>query len=60
MTDEPDPPIDRGTPGGEEDLVQMALRMAEEITGPVLDLETSVEPMAVNTGMTTDLQIYVQ
>ncbi|XP_067674196.1 zinc finger MYM-type protein 3-like isoform X2 [Haliotis asinina] len=44
------PLIDRGAPGGgEEDLVQMALRMAEEITGPVLDLETSVEPVAVNT-----------
>ncbi|XP_048236651.1 zinc finger MYM-type protein 3-like isoform X1 [Haliotis rufescens] len=50
------PLIDRGAPGGgEEDLVQMALRMAEEITGPVLDLETSVEPVAVNTGPNTAL-----
>ncbi|XP_041353937.1 zinc finger MYM-type protein 3-like isoform X2 [Gigantopelta aegis] len=38
--------IDR--PGGEEDLVQMALRMAEEITGPVLDLESNVQLVAVS------------
>ncbi|XP_035825720.1 uncharacterized protein LOC101855726 isoform X2 [Aplysia californica] len=36
--------------GGEEDMIQMALRMAEEMSGPIEDLESSVEPVAVNTG----------
>ncbi|KAK3098409.1 hypothetical protein FSP39_019220 [Pinctada imbricata] len=37
--------------GGElgEDMLQMALRMATEMTEPVLDLETSIEPVPVNT-----------
>ncbi|KAH9505627.1 hypothetical protein Btru_056073 [Bulinus truncatus] len=33
---------------GEEDMIQMALRMAEEMSGPIEDLESSVEPVAVN------------
>ncbi|CAG5123759.1 unnamed protein product, partial [Candidula unifasciata] len=33
---------------GEEDMIQMALRMAEEMSGPIEDLETSVEPVAVS------------
>ena len=37
---------------GEEDMIQMALRMAEEMSAPVEDLESSVEPVAVNTGTT--------
>ena len=45
-----DSQIDRQ--GGEEDLVQMALRMAEEITGPVLDLESNVQLVAVSNGET--------
>ena len=39
--------------GGElgEDMLQMALRMASEMSDePVMDLETSLEPVAVNTG----------
>lgn len=35
---------------GEEDMIQMALRMAEEMSGPIEDLESSVEPVAVNSG----------
>lgn len=35
---------------GEEDMIQMALRMAEEMSGPIEDLETSVEPVAVSSG----------
>ncbi|RUS73347.1 hypothetical protein EGW08_018882 [Elysia chlorotica] len=34
---------------GEEDMIQMALRMAEEMSTPIEDLESSVEPVAVNT-----------
>ncbi|GFR60548.1 zinc finger MYM-type protein 3 [Elysia marginata] len=34
---------------GEEDMIQMALRMAEEMSAPIEDLESSVEPVAVNT-----------
>ncbi|GFO28412.1 Zinc finger mym-type protein 3 [Plakobranchus ocellatus] len=34
---------------GEEDMIQMALRMAEEMSGPIEDLESSVEPVAINT-----------
>lgn len=34
-----------------EDMLQMALRMASEMSDePVMDLETSLEPVAVNTG----------
>lgn len=39
--------------GGElgEDMLQMALRMASEMSDePVMDLENSLEPVAVNTG----------
>lgn len=35
---------------GEEDMIQMALRMAEEMSGPIEDLESSVEPVAVSSG----------
>jgi len=34
-----------------EDMLQMALRMASEMSDePVMDLENSLEPVAVNTG----------
>lgn len=33
-----------------EDMLQMALRMASEMTEPVMDLESSIEPVPVNTG----------
>ena len=43
------------TPGASgdlgEDMLQMALRMASEMSDePVMDLETSLEPVAVSTG----------
>lgn len=34
---------------GEEDMIQMALRMAEEMSGPITDLESAVEAMPINT-----------
>jgi hypothetical protein len=34
-----------------EDMLQMALRMASEMSEPVMDLENSIEPVPVNTGM---------
>lgn len=33
-----------------EDMLQMALRMASEMSEPVMDLENSIEPVPVNTG----------
>lgn len=36
--------------GGEEDMIQMALRMAEEMSGPIADLESAVEAVPINTG----------
>ena len=47
------PTSSAGAGGGElgEDMLQMALRMASEMTDePVMDLENSLEPVAVNTG----------
>ncbi|XP_076444640.1 uncharacterized protein LOC143282766 isoform X2 [Babylonia areolata] len=35
--------------GGEEDMISMALRMAEEMSGPITDLESAVEAVPVNT-----------
>ena len=37
--------------GGEEDMISMALRMAEEMSGPIADLESAVEAVPINTGM---------
>lgn len=34
-----------------EDMLQMALRMASEMSEPVMDLENSIEPVPVNTGV---------
>ncbi|ESO84117.1 hypothetical protein LOTGIDRAFT_155441, partial [Lottia gigantea] len=34
---------------GEEDMLQMALRVADEITEPIMDLEDNVQPVAVKT-----------
>ncbi|CAG5134433.1 unnamed protein product, partial [Candidula unifasciata] len=34
---------------GDEDMLQLALRMAEEMSGPIEDLETSVEPLTIKT-----------
>lgn len=31
-------------------MLQMALRMASEMSEPVMDLENSIEPVPVNTG----------
>ncbi|XP_059140867.1 zinc finger MYM-type protein 3-like [Physella acuta] len=46
---EEDPVLMRKREGqGEEDMIQMALRMAEEMSGPIEDLESSVEPVAVS------------
>lgn len=39
-----------GEVGGEEDMIQMALRMAEEMSGPIADLESAVEAVPINTG----------
>ena len=36
--------------GVEEDMISMALRMAEEMSGPITDLEAAVEAVPVNTG----------
>ena len=36
--------------GGEEDMISMALRMAEEMSGPIADLESAVEAVPINTG----------
>ena len=36
--------------GGEEDMISMALRMAEEMSGPITDLESAVEAVPINTG----------
>ena len=37
--------------GGEaEDMIQMALRMAEEMSQPVEDMESNIEPLAVKNG----------
>jgi hypothetical protein len=57
-TSTPAPPTSSsaGGGGGElgEDMLQMALRMASEMTDePVMDLENSLEPVAVNTGSIT-------
>ena len=41
---------------GEEDMIQMALRMAEEMSTPIEDLESSVEPVAVNTGAKDNIE----
>ena len=52
VTKEPAAPPPSG--GGElgEDMLQMALRMASEMTDePVMDLENSLEPVAVSSGM---------
>ena len=52
VTKEPTAPPPSG--GGElgEDMLQMALRMASEMTDePVMDLENSLEPVAVSSGM---------
>ena len=40
------------TPGGfeGEDLIEVALRMANEMTDPVLDLEDSLNPTPINPG----------
>ena len=41
-----------------EDMLQMALRMASEMTDePVMDLENSLEPVAVNTGTCMSIRI---
>ncbi|KAK7493034.1 hypothetical protein BaRGS_00015764 [Batillaria attramentaria] len=38
-----------GEVAGEEDMIQMALRMAEEMSGPIADLESAVEAVPINT-----------
>lgn len=38
-----------------DDLVQAALRLAEEMSDSVEDLETSVHPVAVSTGIPLSL-----
>ena len=45
-----------------EDMLQMALRMATEMSEePAMDLENSLEPVAVNTGTTVCvLEIWVK
>ena len=32
-------------------MIQMALRMAEEMSGPIEDMENNIEAVAVNNGM---------
>jgi hypothetical protein len=44
-------PLTTGGEDREEDMISMALRMAEEMSGPIGDLESAVEAMPVNTGM---------